>query len=256
LIHNDLQTQSEPENSPGGGPWVTLLTSLPHGLISAIFWLAAMLGAQWALQQALESGHVTAPEGWPDFTFGALVMVAFTCAILVWIGLWKKAPLSTVGITLQRLKGDLVFAAAGSVVVGMLYLLAGAGVRAYFEVTTDDPAGAFSSFLYGAVFKDPSWQYLFGVVVFYPVVEEIWYRGILYPPARKELGRLPAILITSLLFAFSHSNALPINQFFGGLVFVIAFEMRRTLIAPILLHMLGNGTLAALGWIGPKVGLW
>jgi hypothetical protein len=62
-------------------------------------------------------------------------------------------------------------------------------------------------------------------------------------------------VITALLFAFAHSNAFPINQLFGGLVFAAAFEMRRTLVAPILLHMAGNGALAALAWLLPQLGI-
>jgi hypothetical protein len=51
-----------------------------------------------------------------------------------------------------------------------------------------------------------------------------------------------------VLFAAAHNVKFPINQFIGGLIFVWAYEKRQTLVAPILLHIAGNGALAVLGW--------
>jgi membrane protease YdiL (CAAX protease family) len=214
-----------------------------------------MLGTQWGVQQLREDGHFTLPAGWPDFTPHAAVTLAFTLAIVVWIKFIRGKPLWTIGFWLRRLPGDLAFAGVGAIAVGLFYLLAGGAVRAYFGMTADAPDEAFHQFVRNAVFKDLSLGYILGVVVFYPIFEEIWFRGVLYPPMRKDFGRIPAIVITALLFAFAHSNAFPINQFFGGLVFAAAFEMRRTLVAPILLHMAGNGALAVLAWMLPQWGV-
>ncbi len=241
--------------SPGPDSWVTFGPSVPFSLTGAILWLAAMMGVQWVAQWAIEHFQFEIPAGLPSLTPHALIMVAFSAALLVWLRGFKGRPLWTIGLTLRRLPGDLLFTAVALLAVGALYLLAGGAVRLYFELTSEAPGDEFRQFLYASMFKDLSFPYLFAVLVLYPVFEEVWFRGVLYPPMRRDFGRMPAVLVTSLLFALAHGHAFPINQFFGGVVFVLAFELRRTLIAPILLHMAGNGSLALMGWLLPKWGV-
>ncbi len=223
-------------------------------MLGAIIWLASMLAVQTLLFSAIEHKWMSVPAGLPGFTFHALVMVVWSVALVAWC-LSKRKPLWALGISLDRVPGDLLFALVAGLVMGALYLVAGTAVRLYFEWGHDAPQEAFSQFLRDSMFKDLSLGHLLGVVLLYPILEELWYRGVLYGPMRAEFGRMPAILITSVFFALAHSNVFPINQFFGGLVFAIAYEYRRTLVAPILLHIAGNGALAAMGWLLPKYGL-
>lgn len=175
-------------------------------------------------------------------------MLAFTAVLFIYWKFIRKADLRSLGLRLDRLVGDLKFSLVAAIGMGLFYLLA-AGVywlvlHGFFE----NPDSLFKDHLRGAVFKEDTVLYFVGVVVLFPILEEIWFRGVLYPSMRHEWGRWPAIIILSLLFAFAHNNAVPINQFFGGLIFAYAYEKRRTLVAPILLHMLGNGALAVVGW--------
>jgi membrane protease YdiL (CAAX protease family) len=78
-------------------------------------------------------------------------------------------------------------------------------------------------------------------VVFAPVVEELLFRGILYP-ALKKLGRPPlAVWGSSALFALAHFN---IATFVPLLVFAVAliylYETFENLLAPIVAHGLFN----------------
>lgn len=93
---------------------------------------------------------------------------------------------------------------------------------------------------------------VFYVVIVAPVIEELWFRGLLQTSLRETFGPKLGIVATALVFAFAHtSSGPPVSQLIGGLVFGFAFERTKGLTSPILLHMLGNGTYVALslwGW--------
>lgn len=213
-----------------------------------------MVGAQWLAQLAVEQGALPQPDEWPDFTYHASIMFVWTIALVAWT-LRKRKPLWALGFSLRQLPGDIAFGLVACAIMGGLYLLAGGAVRVYFELTHEAPTQAFRDFLYANAYDDPPFSRIFAVVLFYPIFEEIWYRGVLYAGLRSEQGRVPAIFLSSLFFALAHASWPPVNQFFGGLVFAIAYEYRRTLIAPIILHILGNGALVALGRVLPLVGI-
>jgi membrane protease YdiL (CAAX protease family) len=74
-----------------------------------------------------------------------------------------------------------------------------------------------------------------------PVVEELFFRGFIYPVFRRKWGVRVGILANGLLFSFVHFNLwlfLPI----AGIGIVLAYEYERTasLGPPIILHALNN----------------
>lgn len=74
-----------------------------------------------------------------------------------------------------------------------------------------------------------------------PVVEEIIFRGILYPAIKQRGWPRLALWGTSLLFALTHANVatfLPLT--FLALVLVFLYERTGNLLAPILTHSLFN----------------
>ncbi len=77
-----------------------------------------------------------------------------------------------------------------------------------------------------------------------PVTEEIVFRGILYGYFRK-WGVLPALLLSTLLFAMAHSGV-SIVQASGGLLFAVAYEFEKKLLTPIIIHATGNLALFSL----------
>lgn len=213
-----------------------------------------MIGVQWLAHYATEQGHLSAPEGWPTFTVHAGIMLLWSFALIVWT-VSKRKPLWALGISLRQVPGDIAFGLIACVAMGAFYLLAGGAVRLYFELFNEAPAAAFRDFLYQSAYGEVTVWHILGVVLFYPIFEELWFRGVLYAGLRSEQGRIPAILLSAIFFALAHSNTIPINQFFGGLVFAIAYEYRRTLLAPILLHIAGNGALVVLGRMLPHLGI-
>lgn len=83
----------------------------------------------------------------------------------------------------------------------------------------------------------------FGVVaiLFAPVVEEIIFRGVLYPAVKQRGYPRLALWGTSLLFALIHANMSTfIPLAFLALVLVFLYERTGNLIAPILTHSLFN----------------
>lgn len=74
-----------------------------------------------------------------------------------------------------------------------------------------------------------------------PVVEEILFRGILYPAFKQRGWPQLALWGTSLLFALTHANTatfLPLTFF--AMVLVFLYERTGNLLAPILTHSLFN----------------
>ena len=74
-----------------------------------------------------------------------------------------------------------------------------------------------------------------------PVVEEIFFRGFMYGALRKKWGAGWATVITSAFFAYIHNNwfaFLPI--FFLSCVLCYLYEKRKTLITPVVLHVIHN----------------
>ncbi len=75
-----------------------------------------------------------------------------------------------------------------------------------------------------------------------PLAEELYFRGLLYRKMR-EKGRIWVSMATvSLLFASIHilfSNAV-LFPLLGSVVFCVGYEVTKTILTPILLHISGN----------------
>jgi len=70
-----------------------------------------------------------------------------------------------------------------------------------------------------------------------PVTEEIFFRGFLYPPLRRRVGRVPAILISAFCFAALHGNLIQLLPIFGlGVILALLRERTGSLIPSIALH--------------------
>jgi membrane protease YdiL (CAAX protease family) len=92
------------------------------------------------------------------------------------------------------------------------------------------------------------WPRYFSSVVFTPVVEEVFFRGMLYRHLRDRRSRLVGALLTTGVFALCH---LPpgrwLTMILAGIVLAALREWRGSLIAPIVAHAASN--LAVLLWV-------
>ncbi len=78
-----------------------------------------------------------------------------------------------------------------------------------------------------------------GVVqlVVVPIGEESLFRGILYGGLRTRYSIVPAVVISAALFAFVHVNPVIMPAIFiDGVALALAFEWRRTLAMPMVIH--------------------
>ena len=83
----------------------------------------------------------------------------------------------------------------------------------------------------------------------YPVLEEVIYRGVLFPPLERRVGPLRAILASGLVFQglhFAYGIYLP-HYFVGGMLLAWSFRASGSLIFPVALHALWNA-LMLLFW--------
>ncbi len=78
--------------------------------------------------------------------------------------------------------------------------------------------------------------FLFTFCVFGPVIEELFFRGFLYK-AYKNKGFFPAIILSSILFSFSHFDAYRIIMIFIiGVFLAILYEITQCFWIPVLIH--------------------
>jgi|ERR1700678_1926937 membrane protease YdiL (CAAX protease family) len=70
-----------------------------------------------------------------------------------------------------------------------------------------------------------------------PVAEELAFRGYLYGVIKRYFGAVPALLLSSILFALIHLN-LPsfFPLFVLGAVFALAYELSGSLLVPMTMH--------------------
>lgn len=78
-------------------------------------------------------------------------------------------------------------------------------------------------------------------VILAPVLEEVFFRGILLYQFLKRFSPQKAILLSTLLFAFGHLRITDVVALFAdGLIFGYVYYKTNSIVASILLHSFGN----------------
>jgi len=86
-----------------------------------------------------------------------------------------------------------------------------------------------------------------------PIAEELFFRGILQNYLYKETGRvMPAILLTSFGFMLVHAPLYSQMPALGvlGIILGWSYYYYRTLVMPVLLHVLFNSATLVFWWLG------
>lgn len=89
------------------------------------------------------------------------------------------------------------------------------------------------------------------VVILGPIVEEVFFRGFAYGALKKRWGKQFAMILTAAVFAGLHTNLfgfLPIMAL--GYLLVYMYEKTGSLIPSIAIHILHNGAMVALLFLG------
>jgi uncharacterized protein len=93
-------------------------------------------------------------------------------------------------------------------------------------------------------------------VSFAPLLEELFFRGFLYPVLLRRLGIVIAVLTTAAAFSLIHAPQLghawgPVLVIFMvGLALTLARAITKSVAAGVLMHIAYNGTLSVLLFIG------
>lgn len=81
---------------------------------------------------------------------------------------------------------------------------------------------------------------IFIIVLMGPILEEIFFRGILLNRFIVKWNVLTGILISSFLFAIYHMTVTALIQFCAGVIFSIIYLKTQTIYSTIILHILNN----------------
>ncbi|MFO7946655.1 MAG: type II CAAX endopeptidase family protein [Armatimonadota bacterium] len=83
--------------------------------------------------------------------------------------------------------------------------------------------------------------YVFLLAVVAPVVEELLFRGYLYPALRENMSKFAAVAISAILFALLHLNPVAIVPIVViGIVLAILYETTHSVVPGIVCHALNN----------------
>jgi len=116
------------------------------------------------------------------------------------------------------------------------------------------PGGIIIPTIGRPVVKDPLLYLLVGCI-FAPLVEELFFRGIIYGWLRQSLPVPVAVLASAVLFASMHGFFSPV-QLIGGLAFAAIYEWRRSIWAAYVLHGLANAGIWLIGMVYPLIDTW
>ena len=173
----------------------------------------------------------------PWFFINQQYLLPAVCSTILALCLWhiyqKKLSFSELGLKRDKwLKYLLIGVAIGIPV----------GVGEYFVI---HPAPAFPTFEVKYLLRDMAYMFLF-----VGIGEELLFRGLLQRDLMKALGWKWGIILASLMFAVMHLTWRSIPElvfvFFVGLVLGCLYYKTKSLVAPIVLHGVGNVFLVAV----------
>jgi membrane protease YdiL (CAAX protease family) len=129
------------------------------------------------------------------------------------------------------------------VLAGFILSLALQAVAHFLPIPKELPIDSY--------FRTPAEAWALGIlrVTLAPLMEELFFRGFLYPVLARRLGVLFAVLITALGFALLHGAQLMFSWgpvlviFLVGLVLTIVRAKTDSVAAGVIIHMAYNGTI-------------
>ncbi len=179
-------------------------------------------------------------------TLGLQVMLVMT--ILAFAAGKTSVPLRAVGLSLRR-AGQAIATGLGSYVAlfPWLLLLLTLVVQLAEVLKLQPPVEPIHQMIFGE--QRPALLSLTAMLACLggPVAEEVFFRGVLFAALRQRISRWPAMLLSSALFAASHTNLLgflPIMVL--GCLLADLYERTGSLLSSIAVHVVHNSLLLAL----------
>jgi len=137
----------------------------------------------------------------------------------------------------------------GWLVLGFALALVVQGASALLPVPKSLPIDRY--------FRDTLGAYMMAVfgLTFAPLVEELFFRGFLYPALQRRWGAAVGVVITSALFAFIHESQLAhawaplLLLFFVGVVLTVMRARTGSVATGVLIHIGYNGMLFGMLYV-------
>jgi len=183
---------------------------------------------------------------YPYFTLDGLTytLIARTMQLAIILGLCRdQCGIRTPTPGRELLVGLTIAAAFGFVVLGI-------DMTARLFI----PGGIIMPIIGRPMVKDPLLFLLVGCI-FAPLVEELFFRGIIYSWIRQRQAAPVAVLVSAVLFASMHGFLSPV-QLIGGIAFAVVYEWRGSIWAAYVLHVLANAGIWLFGLIYPMMENW
>lgn len=178
----------------------------------------------------------------PIVILGAARLFETSLMIMIFF-VWGKG-ISSVGLApskmIHGLKKGLIWSACFGIITSLVFaVLYAVGQNPLTLIETRLPSNHSEIILF----------FLIGGFIA-PITEEIFFRGILYGFFRR-WGVLVALILSTLLFMLVHpiGSRIPLPQVVGGIVFAVSYEMTRSLLTPITIHILGNTAIFTLSML-------
>lgn len=185
---------------------------------------------------------ITKNQYLPIVILGAARLFETSLMIMIFF-VWGKG-ISSVGLApskmIHGLKKGLIWSACFGIITSLVFaVLYAVGQNPLTLIKTRLPSNHSEIILF----------FLIGGFIA-PIAEEIFFRGILYGFFRR-WGVLVALILSTLLFVLVHpiGSRIPLPQVVGGIVFAVSYEMNRSLLTPITIHILGNTAIFMLSML-------
>jgi CAAX protease family protein len=215
------QVQAENEAQTYAVPWsiidtwlgVALLVILSLGMITAV-----LLGI--GKQVAQGSGIL-----FLELIYLLPVALIFT---------WRRIPWRYLGF--GRFSLQTMALGCGTLAVGYVFILLHNVILSALKIDTqgDQISKIFSKL------DSPIWLFLASVIVA-PFVEEMFFRGFLFQGFRQQYGWVPALFLSSFMFAAAHLDPVAfVPTFILGGVLAFTFQRSNSLWPGIIFHFLIN----------------
>lgn len=259
------QVPPPPEEGPGprrGGPAAWTLIDCAGVFLLTIF-IAGAVSALLGFALAVTSGG--APDALPlsrdmlTVVSQVVFFVVLIATVFGWVRLrYSGHARALVGAASPGRRDLLMGLGLGALAFVLLNVGLGTAVEALARLAGAEPPAVQENLQQLASNPETAPFFIAMAVVFAPVAEELFFRGMLYPAFAKRLGVWSAIVVTALLFALLHGvepllmadlgqSALVIGLIFPlGLLLAWAYHRRGTLVVPILIHATFN-LIAAVG---------
>ncbi len=181
---------------------------------------------------SLTSGGLAA---WTYWLLNLANFITIALIVATVLGFYKE-PLSSLGLTIQRVPRALLFGVGGFIVAFIAAAVVGFPIEQLFGVDPTQQAisqSATQPGLFPIVF-------LSGAIIA-PIAEEIMFRGYMYKAFRDRFKPGYAIFLSAALFSVIHLEwRAALSLFVIGIVLAYVYEKTGNLLAPITLHILNN----------------